>query len=152
LGIKTLQELNIRPVAFEAPHYAASVLDYLIFGKMFQWHYHRSIFMPHKVLRDTGLPKNLRAFECRPNECGDERRKILNNIKVEADYSTFSGINSPFITYRDVYGQSIIPETLGMVDYVFYPSHTWRPVSKPEDILRRARKLKVIRGAVASFF
>lgn len=152
MGIRVFNDMKIRPVAFEAPHYAASVLDYVIFGKMFRWQYHRSIYMPHKILSDTGLPEHLRAFNCSPDKCGDERRMVLNNIKVEADHTTFSGINSPFITYRDVYGQSIIPETLGMIDFVFYPSHTWRPISTPEDIIRRAKKLKVIRGAVASFF
>src|SRR5690606_8881881 len=91
LGIKVLQELKITPAAFEAPHYAASVLDYLIFSKMFKWHYHRSIFVSHDVLKDTGLPKHLQAFECKPSECGDERRRILNNIQVKADYSSFSG-------------------------------------------------------------
>ncbi len=152
LGIKVLQDLKITPAAFEAPHYAASVLDYLIFSKMFKWHYHRSIFVSHDVLKDTGLPKHLQAFECKPSECGDERRRILNNIQVKADYSSFSGIASPFITHKDVYGQAIIPETLGMVDFAFYPKETWRPISTPDDILRRAKKLKVIRGAVASFF
>jgi hypothetical protein len=39
-----------------------------------------------------------------------------------------------------------------MVDFAFYPTNTWRPISSPTDILRRAKKLKVIRGAVASFF
>ena len=152
MGIKVFQKMNITPIGFEAPHYAASVLDYMIFAKMFQWQYHRSIFMPFELKRDTGLPRHLRAFACDPEKCGDERRGILENLKVTADHTSFSGINSPFITYRDIYGQSIIPETLGMIDFVFYPSYTWRPVSKPEDIIRRAKKLKVIRGAVASFF
>ena len=39
-----------------------------------------------------------------------------------------------------------------MVDYPFYRPDTWRPVSYPEDLLRRAKKLKVIRGSMASFF
>lgn len=152
MGIRVFQEMGIKPIGFEAPHYAASVLDYMVFAKMFQWQYHRSIFMPFEVQRDTGLPKHLRAFNCKPEECGEERRSILRNLKVTADHTAFSGINSPFITYRDVYGQSIVPETLGMIDFVFYSSKTWRPVSTPDDIIRRAKKLKVIRGAVASFF
>jgi len=39
-----------------------------------------------------------------------------------------------------------------MIDFAFYDPNTWRPVSKPEDLLRRAKKLRVIRGAMASFF
>ena len=39
-----------------------------------------------------------------------------------------------------------------MVDFADYSAKTWRRVSYPEDVLRRAKKLKVIRGAMASFF
>lgn len=152
MGINIFRELDITPSAFEVPHYAASVLNYMIFGKLFRWNYHRSIYFPFSVEQDTALPENYNGFDCDPNECGDERRAILNNIKVDADYTTFGGMTLPFITYRDAYGQAVIPETLGMIDFAFYASDTWRPVSKPEDILRRAKKLKVIRGAVASFF
>jgi uncharacterized protein YdaL len=152
LGIKVFQDLNIKPVAFEVPHYAASVMNYAVFSKMFKWNYHRTIYFPNSIVQDTALPDRLRAFECDPKICGDERRAILNNLKIEADYTAFGGMILPFIVYKDAYGQSIIPETLGMIDFAFYDPKTWRPVSKPADVLRRAKKLKVIRGAVASFF
>lgn len=151
-GIEIFNKLGFKPAAFEVPHYAASVMNYMILGKMFHWNYHRTVYFPFKTLKDTGLPEELKAFKCRPEECGDRRRAILNNINVEVDYHSFGGVPVPYIIYRDPYGQSVIPETLGMIDFAFYGSKTWRPVSKPEDIVRRAKKLKVIRGAVASFF
>ncbi|MGE3609127.1 MAG: DUF2334 domain-containing protein [Bacteriovoracaceae bacterium] len=151
LGLKTLPQEKLEPVAFEAPHYAASAMNYIVFGKMFQWNYHRAIYFPFSINVDTALPSHLKS-DCKPEVCGDERRSVLANLRIEADYTSFGGMILPFITYRDAYGQSIIPETLGMIDFAFYDPNTWRPVSKPEDVIRRAKKLKVIRGAVASFF
>lgn len=151
-GIEVFNKLGFKTSAFEVPHYAASVLNYFILGKMFHWNYHRTVYFPYKIIQDTGLPNELMAFACQPSECGDKRRSILNNIKVEVDYHSFGGVPVPYIIYKDPYGQGVIPETLGMIDFAFYGSKTWRPVSKPEDIIRRAKKLKVIRGAVASFF
>ena len=151
LGISVFQEIGIKPAAFEVPHYAGSVLDYVIFSKFFRWNYHRTIYFPFEILSDTDLPDHLRS-DCDPKSCGNERRAILSNLEIKADYTAFGGMTLPFITYRDAYGQSLIPETLGMIDFAFYASDTWRPVSTPSDILRRAKKLKVIRGAVASFF
>lgn len=151
-GIKVFQELGLKPAAFEVPHYAASVMNYMVFARMFNWNYHRSIYFPFEVKNDTALPEYLSAFNCDAVKCGDERRAILQNIDVAADHEQFAGIPVPYIIWRDAYGQAVIPETLGMVDFAFYDSKTWRPVSKPEDIIRRAKKLRVIRGAMASFF
>ena len=151
-GIKVFQDLGLKPAAFEIPHYAASAMNYMVFARMFDWNYHRSIYFPFEVKSDTVIPERLSAFNCDPMKCGDERRAILENIQVDADYSQFAGVPVPYIIWRDAYGQAVIPETLGMIDFAFYDSKTWRPISKPEDVLRRAQKLKVIRGAMASFF
>lgn len=152
LGEKVLTELNIKPLAFEIPHYAASVLNYRLFGKLFEWNYHRSVYFPNRTLGDSDIPSNFRMFECYDDSCKKERRELLRNVNVDADYEAFGGMILPLITYKDAYGQSIIPETLGMIDFAFYATGTWRPISFPEDVIRRAKKLKVIRGAVASFF
>lgn len=151
-GIDIFNKMGLTPAAFEIPHYAASVMNYMVLGKMFRWQYHRTVYFPYEIITDTGLPPNLEAFNCKPSTCGDERRAILNNIKVDADYHSFGGVPVPYIIYKDPYGQRVIPETLGMIDFAFYGPKTWRPVSKPEDIIRRAKKLKVIRGAIPSFF
>ena len=151
-GIKVFQDLGLKPAAFEIPHYAASAMNYMVFAKMFRWNYHRSIYFPFEIESDTALPEHLQAFNCKAMKCGEERRAILQNIKVKADYSQFAGIPIPYIVWKDAYGQAVIPETLGMIDFAFYSSKTWRPISAPEDILRRAKKLRVIRGAMASFF
>lgn len=152
MGEKVLDEIGIVPDAWEIPHYAASVLDYYMFGKLFEWTYHRSVLFHHDLIQDTALPAEYRMFVCKDQACRDERRAILRNIKVDAEYATFGASLYPYPIHHDNYGQKVIPETLGMVDYAYYAKDTWRPVSTPEDILRRAKKLKVIRGAIASFF
>lgn len=151
-GIEVFRKMGIKPAAFEAPHYAASVMNYLIFAKMFRWNYHRTVYFPFTIQKDTGIPHSLEAFACDPSKCGEKRRSILNHIEVDADYQSFGGVPVPYIIYRDPYGQRIIPETLGMVDFAFNSPKTWRPISTPDDIVRRAKKLKVIRGAIPSFF
>lgn len=152
MGMKVFEELNMRPAAFEIPHYAASAMNYLVFAKMFHWNYHRSIYFPFEIESNTDLPEELMAFNCKVKDCAVERKAILQNISVKADFTQFAGIPVPYIIWEDAYGQSVIPETLGMIDFAFYSPSTWRPVSKPEDILRRAKKLRVVRGAFASFF
>ena len=152
LGEKVLKELDLIPIAWEIPHYAASVLDYYIFAKVFEWTYHRSVLFHHKVIQNTALPEKYRMFECDSIQCREDRRALLRNIKVEADYSTFGASLFPYPIYKDSYGQKVMPETLGMVDFPFYSKQTWRPVSTPQDILNRAKKLKVIRGAIGAFF
>ena len=147
-----LKELKIKTHVFEAPHYAASVLDYHLFARNFEWTWHRSIYFPFTLKGDSAIPSHMRFGGCNDAACREERRGYLRNIEVEADYKDFGGQITPYIIHKDVYGQALIPETLGMIDFAFYSPTTWRPVSNPEDVLRRARKLKVVRGAIASFF
>ena len=152
LGESVFLRLGMRPRAWEVPHYAGSALDYLLFGKLFEWNYHLSLLFKSEVDQDAPLTEKHLFFHCLTTECRDERLKIASRLKVEADYSTFGGQVIPYPVYRDSYGQGIIPETLGMIDFHSYTPNTWRQVSFPEDLLRRAKKLKVIRGAMASFF
>ncbi len=152
LGEAVLQKLGIRPIAWEVPHYAGSSLDYRLFGKLFEWNYHRNLTFKGEIISDANLTTDHEFFDCVSRECRDERLKLAQNLKVETDYSSFGTQIIPYPIYQDTYGQSLIPESLGMVDFAMYESDTWRAVTFPEDILRRAKKLRVVRGAVASFF
>ncbi|MBF0315839.1 MAG: DUF2334 domain-containing protein [Oligoflexia bacterium] len=151
-GEHIFHKLGIKPVAWENPHYACSVLDSILFGKVFEWNYHRSLYFKTHIQQEGALQPRHRMFECLSEECRSDRRARAREIKVESDISEFGGQIFPYTIYKDIYGQSIIPETLGFIDYTAYRADTWRPVSNHLDILRRAKKLKVIRGAVASFF
>jgi len=151
-GEKVFQNMGITPIAWEVPHYASSVLDSYIFGKTFEWINHRSIYFKSEVIQDVDLKTEDQFFKCISAECKAQRDQKLTQLKVKTDYRAFGAPVIPFITWKDSYGQALIPETLGMIDFAMYPKDTWRPVGSPEDVIRRAKKLKVIRGAIASFF
>ncbi len=152
LGESVLNRLHIRPVAWEVPHYAASAMDYSLFGKLFEWNYHRAISIKSEVKQDVTLDSKYGFFNCSSKVCRSKRIDLAKKLNVTADYKTFGTQIIPYPIYQDTYGQSLIPESVGMVDFAMYTPSTWRPVSFPADVLRRARKLKVIRGAMASFF
>lgn len=152
MGESVFKRLNIKPVAWEVPHYAASALDSVMFGKLFQWSYHRSLYFWSDTEQDAPLGPQHEMFKCTTDACKAERRTLARQTRVDTHSLNFAGQPIPYRVWKDIYGQSLIPETLGMIDYPFYSDHTWRPVSRPEDLLRRAKKLRVIRGSFASFF
>lgn len=151
-GEQVFEKIGIRPVAWEVPHYASSALDSVLFGKLFQWNYHRSLYFWSDVKTDAPLTAKHRMFDCTTPECRQERRELARKTDVKVYDNRFAGQPVPYRVFKDSYGQALIPETLGMIDYVFYTDHTWRPVSNVEDLLRRAKKLRVVRGSFASFF
>ena len=152
IGESVLMQLGIRPVAWEVPHYAASAMNYVVFGKLFEWNYHAGLYFKSEIIQDVSMSDSDRYFECLTDQCRLQRAQKSVPLKVMADYSTFGSQMFPYPIYRDSYGQALIPESIGMVDFAMYPKDTWRPISHPADLLRRAKKLKVIRGAMASFF
>ena len=151
-GEKVFQKMGVRPVAWEVPHYASSALDSVLFGKLFEWNFHRSLYFWSEIEHDAPLLPKHRMLDCLTAECKQERRRLANELKIKTISLDFAGQPVPFRVWKDSYGQALIPETLGMIDYVFYEDNTWRPVSHVEDLLRRAKLLRVVRGSFASFF
>ena len=152
LGEAVFQRLGLKTSAWETPHYAASALDSFLFGRVFEWNYHRGLYFKSFLEAPVDPASGPLFRECREEKCRESRRKTLSEFKVHADYRSFGGEVIPYPVFEDSYGQAIIPETIGMVDFPLYRPDTWRPVSTVEDLLRRAKKLRVIRGAMASFF
>ncbi len=60
-----------------------------------------------------------------------------------------SELNSPYI-YRDTYGLKRIPETIGYIDP--WGWYEIQPPSLPNDLLQRAKALKVVRDGWAGFY
>ena len=152
LAESVFDRFGIKPIAWEVPHYAASALDFILFGRIFEWNYHRGLYFKSEILEPTQLSPDEWFFYCRTHECRESRGKKARTLQVEADYANFGSEIFPYPIYEDSYGQAVIPESIGMVDFPFYRPDTWRPVSTTEDLLRRAKKLRAIRGSMASFF
>jgi len=64
------------------------------------------------------------------------------------DTSHWLGLTFPFVV-RDVYGWRVVPENIG--NYVPVP-YNQQPVVTPEQLVARARALRVVRDGVAGFF
>ena len=152
LAESVFDRLRLKVAAWEVPHYAGSALDYVLFGRAFEWNYHRGLYFKSEISNPIDLATRDFVRDCASEACRAKRHEQAAGIQVKADYTSFGGQIFPYPIYEDSYGQAIIPETIGMVDFPLYRPDTWRPVSTVEDLLRRAKKLRVIRGAVASFF
>jgi uncharacterized protein YdaL len=111
------------PNIFEAPHYAASAIDYQVFQPAFTARYDRGLYA---------------AGWCPNGTCG-------SGIP---DYTRIYGQFYPYLV-RDIYGSVVIPEQLGNVELVEF-NHN--PPRSPADILHSANCNTVIQDGVQSFF
>lgn len=124
-----LQELKVNgytPFAWEAPHYQSSPLAMKAVPPLFKSTYQRAVY----YTSDT------------PN---------LNSTAPNHDYSV--GQFFPYIIDSDYYGQRIIPENLGNIEYNICSidpfsclSYTWK------DLYTNAQYALVVRDGFASFF
>ena len=123
-----LLELNLngyRPTAWETPHYHGSALASKASTQVFAKTYQRVVYFTAD----------------KPNF----------NASVEKDFSL--GQIFPYPIKTDYYGQKVLPESLGNIEYdisqidptSFY-NYTW------QDILTNAQYVKTVRDGYASFF
>lgn len=114
-ALAELQRAGLSTDIWETPHYAASATDYKVFAAMFKATTQRIIYFPHSPQPKPG----------------------------SGQVPYFAGQFFPYLIYRDVYGQKVIPENLGNVT----PG-----VRLPADMIRAARKNLVVRDGWASAF
>ncbi len=103
-------------IAWETPHYRASVNAYAAIGQRFAARYERSVY-----------------FTAMDGSAGATSR------------DTSGGQFFPFIIDRDVYGQQVIPENIGNLQYSD-EIHTW------EELYGNAEYALAVRDGFASFF
>lgn len=149
-GFYTLQKAGITPRVWLTPHYQASSLDYIIFGRVFPWNVGRVIYYNHSfsgialaeessVLFDAGLAGGFNL-----------RSEYFKNLEVIYQSERWSGQMFPYEIYGDIYGQRLIPENLGN-SQPFVNAHVVVPRSK-EEIVADAKRNLVLRDVWASFF
>lgn len=125
-GLSELTTNGYTPFAWEAPHYQSSPLSTKAVPPKFGKTYQRAVY----YTSDT------------PN---------LNATGASRDFAV--GQFFPYMIKTDYYGQTIIPENLGNIEYNICGidsasclSYTW------QDLYQNAQYAKVVRDGVASFF
>ncbi len=124
-GLQELRSNGYEPVAWEAPHYHTSALTSRAVPLAFKTTYQRVVYF-------TADKPNFWA-------------------PVSKDFSV--GQIFPYVVGTDYYGQRVLPESLGNIEYdirhidptSFY-DYTW------QDIVTNARYVKTVRDGFASFF
>lgn len=124
-GLSELRASGYSPVAWETPHYHSSAVSSRTVPQLFGTTYQRVVYF-------TADKPSFYA-------------------PVAKDFSV--GQIYPYIVQRDHYGQRILPENLGNIEYDISTidptsnyNYTW------EDIVTNARYAKVVRDGFASFF
>jgi uncharacterized protein YdaL len=124
-GLNDLRNNGYRPVAWETPHYQASALSSKAVPALFGTTYQRCVYYTAD----------------KPNF----------NAPIAKDFAV--GQIFPYPIARDYYGQRIIPESLGNIEYDI---HTIDPTSNYnytwQDITTNAQYALVVRDGYASFF
>jgi uncharacterized protein YdaL len=124
-GLADLKAHGYNPVAWEAPHYHTSATAARTAPQLFPKTYQRVVYYT------ADYPNFFAA--------------------TGKDFSL--GQFYPYTIYRDYYGQKVLPENLGNIEYDI---REMDPTSfynyTPDDIILNAKYAKTIRDGVASFF
>lgn len=149
LGHSYLKQAGITPQMWLTPHYQASALDYYIFADVFDWNVGRVIYFLNKKTNSNGTNKNIQYKASNTAEMKKLRYDSLKDLNVETRGEWFGQLY-PYEIYGDVYGQKLIPESLGNPQ-PFKSEHVWYPRSI-DSIIEDAKRNLVIRDSWASLF
>lgn len=146
-GWAALMRAGLRPEVWEVPHYNASPLDYLIFGRVFSWTIGGIKTMPYSS-NGLPVPRDERLWYARSGLEGSEaRKKVLRDLTATGALTEAGSQSFPYEIYGDAYGQRVLPENLG------YPTSLAGPSGVNADtLLERARRNRVLRDSWGSFF
>ncbi len=127
-GLNELKAKGYTPTIFEFPHYEGSPNSYQAVGPLFKARYERAFYY-------TSDNPNLNLGVNDPNR----------------DFS--AGQFFPYVIYKDYYGQMVLPENLGNIEYDI---HTIDPISNInygwDQLYMNAQYAVVVRDGFASFF
>lgn len=123
-GLQQLKDNGYTAVAWEAPHYQSSPNSIKAVPPLFSTTYQRIVYY-------TADMPNLSA-------------------QTDRDYAV--GQFYPYVIKRDYYGQRVLPENLGNIEYIIEgdPASTFNYTA--QDLLTNAQYALTVRDGVASFF
>lgn len=146
-GWTSMSAVNVKPRIWEVPHYACSVTDYLVFARVFSWNIGRMRYQPFVAHNLPAAASDSLWYENTGVAGHEERSKFFERLSV----STLGEVEGQFFPYeihRDIYGQRVLPENLGYVDYMGSAAG----VDPVNVILANAKRNLVLRDAWASFY
>src|SRR5207253_9805255 len=114
-GLYTLKEAGVSPRMWLTPHYQASSLDNIIFGKIFEWNIGRVIYFNH---HSSGLPTQFPSplsdlwMNSTDPKAKEYRETYFKDLKVDYESTRWNGQMFPYEIYGDYHGQRLIPENL----------------------------------------
>lgn len=153
LALPVFDAYGLQPRFWVTPHYQASAMNNQVFAKVFPWQIGRVTYYPSSFGASFTLP----AVDSKSGlTIGAVTRERLDQLKAAAwdgsDPRSAQGLTQmfPFEIYRDVYGQRILPETLGYMSYA--TSQQTAFIRTADDMLADARRNRVVRDYWASFF
>ncbi|MGZ3690140.1 MAG: DUF2334 domain-containing protein [Pseudobdellovibrio sp.] len=151
-GFSSLKHFSIIPKLWVTPHYHASALDDIIFGKVFNWVIGRGLYNDFKMrgMKDFDPAEPIRFSSGSPTL--EQNQKNFFADLLVTDVPGFAQFNQlfPYEIYGNIYGQKVIPENLGNVQ----PELTDQVVAtrNVDTILADARRNLVLRDVWASVF
>lgn len=127
-GLAECAAVGLTPFAWETPHYQGSPRMHQAVAQRFSTRYERSFYY-------TSLDPQLDLPVDDPNR----------------DF--FAGQFFPYVIFQDYYGQRVLPENLGNVEYDIRDIDPLSNLNVPwEDLLTHAEYGRVVRDGFASFF
>lgn len=152
-GLRVFEAYGIAPRYWVPPHYHASAINSRVFGAVFPWvvgrvTYYTSSMKPTFTLKAVDSKTGVAMPSVSQQQLADLKKKDWVNLDARSEGALTQMF--PFEIYRDVYGQRIIPETLGYLS--FATSDQTDFIRLPEHMLADAQRNLVVRDYWASFF
>ena len=146
-GWSAMSDVGIRPKIWEVPHYACSVTDYLVFARVFAWNIGRMRYQPFTASNLPATAPPAVWYETSGLAGRKKRLEYLERLGVTTS-GRYEPQFFPYEIYRDLYGQRVLPENLGFVDFERAAAGT----SPVDGIIANAKRNLVLRDAWASFY
>ncbi|MCZ2108237.1 MAG: DUF2334 domain-containing protein [Dehalococcoidia bacterium] len=156
-GKRELQKAGFTPFAFEAPHYAASDVDFKAMASMFGRTYHRALYFqerPVTTKAGTGGGGGGTSLKTKSRTLAPAAAPMGVSAGTTQVPLNFGGQFFPYVIARDIYNQKVIPENLGNIEPLRWPDPVLGPYPTrfAADLIRSAGRNLVVRDAFASFF
>jgi uncharacterized protein YdaL len=152
-ALPVFEKYGVGPRFWVTPHYQGSALTNRVFADVFPWQIGRVTYYESSFGPTFTIPAGSRQASAAIPSVTRERLDELKTKNWEnVDLRSTGGLTQmfPFEIYRDVYGQRILPETLGYMSYATTEQTAF--VRTADDMLADARRNRVVRDYWASFF